>query len=118
MYTIKDIVDPTISIYNYYARDSGLRLVNYAVDELFHEELPYATLSDLPCVQYHYNTGLLTIDDLEYQADNEVKKYLKSIYEEFQTTLLPNIEIQNVHIALTHPEDEDTIGSMKFKKKL
>ena len=110
MYTLKDLKD-TIIIYE---SGAGHNVLEKAITDEFHEQLPYACLDDLPYVEYNPQKGEVEIDDEIYSVGTKLREYLQKAHELFTKLPLPEITLRSVEITVTHPETEDDKGSMEI----
>ena len=110
MYQLSDLEDPIV-IYEY---DAGYNLIEKAIINAFHEDMPHACLDDIPYVEHFPERGEVEVDDVIYTLDQALQDYLKDAQQQLETVPLPQIRLKSIEIHLTHPEDDDEPGSMKI----
>ena len=110
MYTIEDLNNP-ISIGE---SDAGHNLLDKAITNAFYGELQYTCLNDIPYIEYNPDTGELEVDDLIYEIDECLQKYLSDADEQLNTIPLPQIKLRPIDIEVTHPKEDGQKGFMKI----
>lgn len=111
MYTLQDLTSPlTINEW-----DAGHNILETAIINAFHEDMPHACLDDIPYVEYIPEDGGVEIDDEYYKLDEKLQKYLTDAQEKLQTTPLPQISLQPIEIEMTHPKEDGEKGFMGIK---
>ena len=110
MYQLSDLENPII-IYEY---DAVFNLLEKAIINAFHDDMPYACLDDIPYVEYCPKRGEVEVDDVIYTVDQPLQDYLDNARKQLETVPLPQIKLKSIEIHLTHPEDDDKPGSMKM----
>lgn len=89
-----------------------------AIEEAFYEDFPYLCIDDLPCVEYIEHTGIVEIEQTEYELSQELKDYLENYQNELKTKPIPEVNIKAIEIKLTHPENDDEKGFIAISKTL
>ncbi|MXV74893.1 hypothetical protein F4Z99_11510 [Candidatus Poribacteria bacterium] len=110
MYTLEDLTNPIV-VYTY---DAGYNILEKAIINAFHEDMPHACLDDIPYVEYNPDTGEVEVDDKFYEIDRELQDYLNDARKQLHSVPLPQIKLKSIEIQITHPETEDEKGFMKI----
>ena len=110
MYTLEDLRNPIVT----YEHHPGHNIIEKAIIDAFHEQMPYACLDDIPYVEYNPDTGEVEVDDVSYEVDRELQEYLKEANLLLNTVPLPKIRLKGIEINMTHPEEEGEKGQMKI----
>ena len=110
MYTLEDIRNPIVT----YEHHPGHNILDKAIEDAFHEQMPYAYLDDIPYVEYNADTGEVEINDVFYEVDRELQEYLKEANLLLNTVPLPKIRLKRIEINMTHPEEKGEKGQMKI----
>ena len=113
MYTIEDLSENKPIIVSEY--DAGYNILEIAILNAFHEQMPYASLDDIPYVDYNPGTGEVQVDNQYYEIDQSLQNYLTDAHEQLNTIPLPQIKLKPIEIYLTHPEKDDQKGFMKIR---
>ena len=111
MYTVRDLSSPVVV----YEGDAGWNILEKAITNTFHEDLPYACLDDIPYVEYNPETGLVEIDNEIYVVDKFLQEYLDDARRQLETIPLPQIKLGSVDLEITPPENEGEKGSIRIE---
>ena len=112
MYDLQDLDNPVIIS----STDAWHDPLSKAVENAFCDEFQYASVDDVPFLEYDYSTGEAKIDDITYAVSFQLQHQLQIIRQRFYTIPLPNIRFDSIQLKFTHPENEDEKGLIEIEK--
>ena len=103
LYGIEDIQD-SIRIYSF---SISYDILERAVIDAFYENHPYASLTDIPHIEYEKGSDNMLIDNQEYNITKELQEYLTDINQQLETKPIRKIKPRPVDLYLILPVDEE-----------